>query len=171
MKLSYLEGKEYDVSDGLLSIQLAHHVDLESHILCVSIIEVTKSGKNFCVVPTSELYDLSDSIRGARQNIYAVTFLPEFFKDRINLLPEYEKERPVLYTPFNRPIETRHGGGIFLKDERFSSQREYRYQFQLSGEERKKDHAWLDIGNISHISGGTYIDFSDMSKSFDFFER
>lgn len=98
-------------------------------------------------------------------------FLPEFFKDRIKLLPEYEKESPVLYTPFNRPIATCHGGGIFLKDEKFSSQREYRYQFQLSGEERKKNHAWLDIGNISHISGGTYIDFSDMSELFNFFER
>ena len=59
--------------------------------------------------------------------------------------------RPVIYDNFDLPRKSYFDENVFLTDDRFRHQREYRFKFNLPGIVGGS-HSTIDVGDISDIA-------------------
>ena len=125
---------------------------LESHILSMCRIEITVYGEPLrAKSTTSSIEKLIKSVVDTKSEIvYGVLICggDEFMRRMMRLKFPVRCDR-IKYRDLSNPLTPLRNLGPFKKDKQFRRQREFRFQLQL---QETKDHAYVDIGNMSDIA-------------------
>ena len=148
-----VEGEKLQsIDDGLVSVKIAFNSDLDSHVLCMTKAYFKYEDK-YVQIDFGDLGRLVADFCGSDFNSAHVVIItdPNAFVRRLKLVPFLRCWGPVDYINFDRPQKSHVNRDVFLKDNKFSYQREFRFKFDLP-ENTGKNHSYIDIGNISDIA-------------------
>lgn len=148
-----ISGEElHTLGDDLKSFSMTRDSDLESYVLCMTRVffEVVGHDTHLQIRDSNRLVE--DFCCSNLKEAYAVLILnASDFANRLRLTPHFECGRPVIYDNFDQPRKTYFYENVFLKDDRFRHQREFRFKFNLPGIEGG-GHSTIDVGDISDIA-------------------
>ena len=140
------------LDDGLIMAKMALNSDLDSHVLCMTKVYY-ENGNNNVKIHFGDLDRLVADFCGSDwETAYVVIIMdPNAFLRRLSMIPYFKCGGFVGYVSFDSPHKSHVNKDIFLKDNKYSYQREFRLRFDLHGM-TGNDHFHINIGEISKIA-------------------
>ena len=140
------------LDDGLITAKIILNSDLDSYVLCMT--KVYYEIGNDCIQVHCRDLDrlVADFCGSDLETAYVVVIMaPDAFVRRLGMIPSLKFRGSVEYISFDSPHKSHVDKDVFLKDNKYSYQREFQFRFDLHGI-TSDDHSHINIGDISRIA-------------------